>query len=194
MDVHRGVAIKGASLNWYQDRKVEEDVVLFAERLHAGRLSRVLDFGCGTGRNTVYPCQDGIRGARLRLVYCAGRPCRRELSRLGLEGDVRVWDMSMIPSPYPDRGSDGILVMEVMHRAYADNVRRIAAEITRLTRSGGLLYVESPAYEVAHKPHSYTAPGPGRTCPRAETSKASRIITSRRRNSSPSSPASTRLT
>ncbi|MDG6954152.1 MAG: hypothetical protein JRN33_04120 [Nitrososphaerota archaeon] len=83
MDVHRGVAIKGASLNWYQDRKVEEDVVLFAERLHAGRLSKVLDFGCGTGRNTVYPCQDGIRGARLRMVYCVGHPLQARALQTG---------------------------------------------------------------------------------------------------------------
>jgi hypothetical protein len=83
--------------------------------------------------------------------------------------------------------------MEVMHRACADNVMRIAAEITRLTRSGGLLYVESPAY-VAHKPQSYTEPGPGTYVPAGGDEQSVPHHYFKKEDPSPSSPASTRLT
>lgn len=51
--------------------------------------------------------------------------------------------------------------MKVMHHIYAEKVNRIAAEITRFTKGGGILYIEAPAYERAHRPESYTEPEPG---------------------------------
>jgi trans-aconitate methyltransferase len=45
---------KDAWLDWYKERKVEPAVVDFARLLKNARATRVLDFGCGTGRNTIY--------------------------------------------------------------------------------------------------------------------------------------------
>jgi SAM-dependent methyltransferase len=88
-----------------------------------------------------------------------------ELSRAGLDADLRVWDMNETPLPYPDSYFDAVLVMRVMHHTYVEKIKRIAAEIGRLTKRGGLLYAEVPAYERAHRPYPCTEPEPGTFLP-----------------------------
>ncbi len=51
---------KDAWLDWYQDKRVEECVVDFAKMLKKAAATRILDFGCGTGRNTVYLVRVGF--------------------------------------------------------------------------------------------------------------------------------------
>ncbi len=45
---------KDSWVEWYSDRRVEENVVDLAKVLREKGASRILDFGCGTGRHTVY--------------------------------------------------------------------------------------------------------------------------------------------
>jgi SAM-dependent methyltransferase len=52
---------KDAWLNWYPEREVEEGVRRFAQALKEASSPRVLDFGCGTGRNAVYLARFGFR-------------------------------------------------------------------------------------------------------------------------------------
>ena len=51
---------KDAWLDWYRDRKVEESVLRLATGLKKAGASRILDFGCGTGRHTVYLARMGF--------------------------------------------------------------------------------------------------------------------------------------
>lgn len=129
---------KDAWLNWYQDREVEEGVVRFSRLLKEDGSSRILDFGCGTGRNTVYLAGLGFETHGFDWSGASIETAKQELSRAGLSADLSVWDMNETPLPYTDSYFDAVLVMRVMHHTYAERVKRIAAEIARLTKSGGI--------------------------------------------------------
>lgn len=107
-------------------------------RLPAGRLGRVLDIGCGTGRmmSLLSPRADSVLGIDLsRRMLALAR------SRIAGEGlancTVRQADMARIPSP--DRSFDLVLLCMVLH--YADDPAAVLAEAARLVAPGGQLTV-----------------------------------------------------
>ena len=140
---------KDAWLNWYKDKKVEAVVTNFARIFRESDFARVLDFGCGTGRNTVYLARSGFEVHAFDWSESATEVTKKELSREGLSADVRVWNMTETPLPYPDSFFDAVLVMRVMHHTYVERIKAIASEIGRFTRRGGFLYVEVPTYQKA---------------------------------------------
>ena len=156
---------KDSWLNWYQDREVEEGVIRFSHLLKEAGSSRVLDFGCGTGRNTVHLAGLGFETHGFDWSEASVATAKNELSQAGLGADLRVWDMNETPFPYTDSYFDAVLIMRVMHHTYAEKIRRIASEIGRFTKSGGLLYTEVPALELAHRPTPCTEPEPGTFVP-----------------------------
>lgn len=140
---------KDSWLDWYKDRRPEESLVDFARVLKEAGSSKVLDFGCGTGRNSIYFARLGFDVHGFDWSGAALEMCRKDLSRLNLRADLRVWDMNDTPLPYPDSRFDAVIVMRVVHHTYEDNIRRITAEIGRITKRGGYAYVEVPTYERA---------------------------------------------
>ena len=53
-------SIQDTWLDWYNDRRIEENVVLLVKRLLEAKVRRVLDFGTGTGRHAVYLARIGF--------------------------------------------------------------------------------------------------------------------------------------
>lgn len=137
----------------------------FARLLKEAGSSRVLDFGCGTDRNTVYLDRLGFEIHGFDWSEAAVTAARRELSHAGLGADLRVWDMNETPFPYSDSYFDAVLVLRVMHHTYVEKIEHMAGEISRITKSGGLLYLEVPAYERAHRPLPCSEPEPGTFVP-----------------------------
>ena len=107
-------------------------------RLPAGRLGRVLDIGCGTGRmlSLLAPRADSVMGIDLsRRMLALAR------ARIGAEGlgncTVRQGDMARLP--LPDVSFDLVLLCMVLH--YADDPAAVLAEAARVTAPGGTVAV-----------------------------------------------------
>jgi SAM-dependent methyltransferase len=142
---------KDSWIGWYKDRKIEEGVGVAARLLREANARKVLDFGSGTGRHTVYLAKMGFEVYGFDWSEAAVRLAKRELAKQGLSAELRVWDMTVIPLPYPDSFFDGVVAVRVIHHTFANAVRRVAAEIERITKLGGLVYVEVPTYEKAQR-------------------------------------------
>jgi SAM-dependent methyltransferase len=140
---------KDSWVGWYKNGNIAEGVLDFAEFLKEANARTVLDFGSGTGRHTVYLAKMGFEAYGFDWSEMAVRMAEEELARQGLSAELRVWDMTATPLPYADSFFDGVIAMRVIHHTFAETVRRIAAEIERITKAGGLLYVEVPTYEKA---------------------------------------------
>ena len=81
---------KDAWLDWYQDKRVEEGVVDFAKMLKEAAANRILDFGCGTGRNTVYLVRVGFEVYGFDWSEAAVAATKQELSREKLDANLQV--------------------------------------------------------------------------------------------------------
>ena len=137
---------KDTWLGWYSDRRVEPGVATLAAILKEDGSSRVLDFGCGTGRHTVYLSRLGFDVFGFDWSEASVEATRKELMKEGLSANLSVYDMNQTPLPYPDIYFDAVLAVRVFHHAFAGQIARSASEIGRITKSRGHLYVEVPNF------------------------------------------------
>lgn len=162
-------SIKDTWLDWYKDRRIEENVALFVKQLLEAKLHRVLDFGTGTGRHTVYLARMGFEVYGFDWSNAAITITRQELSNERLSANLSVWDMNDIPLPYEHDFFDAVIAVRVLHHTYVAKIAQIASEIARITRVRGYLYVEIPTYEKAMKQKldgvRYHEPEPGTFIP-----------------------------
>ena len=139
------------------------DVYVF-DQLLKGRITpemRILDAGCGDGRNLVWLA---ARGAEVHAVDHDPAAVER-VARLGVPADrVHVGELDDLP--YDDGSFDAVLCNAVLH--FADDeahFERMVDELARVTRPGGLLFARlassigiEDAVQPAGAPRRYLLP------------------------------------
>jgi SAM-dependent methyltransferase len=133
---------------WYPRKEgtVEPEIPKLEELLRKNDASKILDFGCGTGRHVIYFAKKGFEVYGFDASETAIERAREVLKSENLFADLRVWDMTK-PLPYESRFFDAVLAVRVMHHTYMDNIKRIVKEIDRVLKKGGYLFLQVPAFE-----------------------------------------------
>jgi SAM-dependent methyltransferase len=124
---------KDSWLSWYQVRRVERGVADLASRLTDTGPSRILDFGCGTGRHTVYLARMDFDVFGFDWSGAAIEIAKRELANQKLEAYLQIWDMNNTPLPYKDSFFDVVISVRVLHHTFGDKIKRIASFLQQLT-------------------------------------------------------------
>lgn len=108
-----------------------------------GRRLRVLDLGFGAGRHVAYLAREGFEVCGTDISPRGLEFTQAWLAREGLQADLRLSDMTVIP--FPDAFFDAVVSTYVIHHNTLDNIRRCVAEIRRVLVPGGkaLLVVQS---------------------------------------------------
>jgi ubiquinone/menaquinone biosynthesis C-methylase UbiE len=132
---------------WYARKKgtVEPEAPKLGELLGENRNARMLDFGCGAGRHTVYFAKRGFEVYGFDASEIAIKRARKALKKEKLSADLRVWDMTK-PLPYEDRFFDALMATRVMHHTYMDTIKRMAKEINRVLKERGFMFLQVPAF------------------------------------------------
>ena len=119
--------------------RFEELVTAFQE--HGCR--RILDLGSGTGRHVVHLAKNGFQVVGLDQSPTGLRLTRRWLAEERVTASLVRGDMRC-PFPFGDGVFDGLLSTQVIHHARLATVRRTIAEVRRVLRVGGVLFVTVP--------------------------------------------------
>lgn len=114
-----------------------------AERLRRQGCRRVLDLGCGSGRHVVYLARQGFLMTGLDNSPTALRLTGEWAAAERLEAALVRADMRA-PLPLAEAGFDALVTTQVIHHARLAGVRRTAAEIGRVVRQGGMLFITVP--------------------------------------------------
>jgi tellurite methyltransferase len=121
------------------------DIYLF-DQLLRGRIGtgmRILDAGCGGGRNLVYLLQEGFQVYGIDRDEQAIREVRRMAAVLapGLPGSSHFQVASLENTPHPDAAFDVVICNAVLHFAQDDKqFQAMLLGIWRTLRRGGLLF------------------------------------------------------
>jgi SAM-dependent methyltransferase len=144
---------------WYRGMRALSLAVLEAplRRLRASGTTplRLLDAGCGTGRNLDELSRFG-RAAGIDLSPEAIRFCRMR--------GVPAARAALLRLPFPDGTFDCVTSFDVVYHAWVTDDRAAVAEMARVVRPGGLVLVRVPALMIlwgghdveVHSRHRYT--------------------------------------
>lgn len=120
-----------------------EDLPRIVRLLKDKGASTVLDLGSGTGRHVVYLARNGFSVFGLDNSPEGIKMTRRWLAEEGLTADVQLASMAE-KLPYEDDFFDAVVSVQVIHHAGIGTIRKMAQEITRVLKTGGLLFVTVP--------------------------------------------------
>jgi SAM-dependent methyltransferase len=93
----------------------------------------VLDFGCGSGENTVLLCRRGARVVGIDLSEDLVRIAARRLEVNGLAGQAHLCVASALDLPFGDGSIDVIFGIAILHHL---DLAGVAAEVQRVLRPG----------------------------------------------------------
>jgi len=115
----------------YTSKGAEE----FVERLNVQPGTRVLDVACGTGNLAIPAARKGAGVTGVDIAVNLIEQARRRAAAEGLEAAFETGDAEQLP--YPDASFD--LVMSMFGAMFAPRPERVAAELCRVCRGGGVI-------------------------------------------------------
>ena len=120
-----------------------QDLPAIAQRLKARQARTVLDMGCGSGRHVVYLARQGFDVFGLdsspQGLYLTGQ----WLAERGLPAHLLLHDITD-PLPYPDAFFDAIISTQVIHHGDVATIKAIIAEIERVLKPQGFIFITVP--------------------------------------------------
>jgi SAM-dependent methyltransferase len=127
-----------------RDQFGDIDIYLF-DQLQRGRIApgmRIIDAGCGGGRNLVYLLRHGFDVAACDRDYNSVEAVRALASRLAPQlpgGNFRVEPIEAMS--FPDACADVVLASAVLHFAHDDeHFRAMVSQLWRGLKPGGMLF------------------------------------------------------
>ena len=127
-----------------QERFGRIDIYVFDQILR-GNIApgmRVLDAGCGHGRNLVYLLREGCEIFALDADRDGVEHVRRLASSLGTGLPAENFQVGVIEQmPFPDAFADVVMCNSVLHFVRDDDhFRKMLSELWRVLRPGGMLF------------------------------------------------------
>lgn len=105
------------------------------------RLRRILDLGCGVGRDTLYLSDTGLQVFGADAAYNGVHIARQRSSSLGLPADFLAVDARRLP--FKTSSMDGVYCFGLLHEftgaIWKVDVHYVMGEIRRILQPGGVL-------------------------------------------------------
>jgi ubiquinone/menaquinone biosynthesis C-methylase UbiE len=144
--------IKSKEWNWSAHvddrwRKVADELLPLAMKWKAENFSRILDLGCGVGRNALHLAKMGFSVSAFDLSKEGLAQLKKKAQRDNLNIDIKLGDMLTLP--YESGYFDCVLAFHsIYHTDYAGLVK-VLSEIHRVTKKDGQVFVTFNSKESA---------------------------------------------
>lgn len=137
----------------YQKQGIVQDEILipvktFIQKLKDNGLLKVLDLGCGTGRNTIYMAKMGMQVTATDISDKGLEITLKRAKKCGLHVEVVKHDIRYIP--FGDNTFDAVLCSWVSGHGTLNDVKKHASEMLRIIRPGGMIFVDYPSIKSEH--------------------------------------------
>ncbi len=119
--------------------KADPQVVALAPRLWEEGVTRVLDYGCGVGRHTVFLSEKGFRAYTCDPSPRAVASCRRWLRTQGLRARVKTAPANSVP--YPNGFFHWVIAFNVVYHNTLADMEALIRGLRRVTRREGYLFL-----------------------------------------------------
>ncbi len=125
----------------YQD--VGSEIKKYSEIFKKNKFKRILDLGCGTGRNTIYLAQQGFQVYALDISKTGVEITKKKAQGLNVKFEVA----DMINTPYQDNFFDAIVCLLTLSHGLLKDNQNAVDEIYRILKPNGMLMTELMSIE-----------------------------------------------
>ncbi len=129
---------------WYVGMRAISSSVMAPFVRNGPRPLRILDAGCGTGRNL---------GVLSPWGRCVGVDLSEEALRFCAERGVTVVRGNLLALPFPDASFDLVTSFDVLYHRWVKDDGVALRELVRVTRPGGLVFARVPALKMLWGAH-----------------------------------------
>jgi ubiquinone/menaquinone biosynthesis C-methylase UbiE len=116
-----------------------EDVYYYVHRWKENNLSKLLDLGCGLGRNSILFAQNGFTVTAYDLSFDAIEKVNKKSRELKLSINTIIGDM--IKLPFREESFDCILSYHVISHTDSEGIKKVLNEIQRVLKKNGEFYL-----------------------------------------------------
>jgi SAM-dependent methyltransferase len=125
---------------YYDVLEPHEDMPFIAEIFEENDVKKVLDLGCGAGRNLLYLANAGFEMYGIDIAEEGVKVLDTRLADSGLKADLRVGNI-LDPLPYPDNFFDAVISIQVMQHGTEKQILKTILELKRIIKPNGLILV-----------------------------------------------------
>ena len=140
-------------------RRPSDELYPVADRWRRLGYRRVLDLGCGMGRNALFLAECGFSVVAYDLSASGIAKLETRISVIeaetGILPDISLGTGDMLALPYDGGSFDAVVAFHVIYHTTMDGLQRVVAEIHRVLRPAGELFVTFNSKTAS----SYTDPG-----------------------------------
>jgi len=116
-------------------------VIEATKKFKSKGFKKILDLGCGTGRNAIFLAKGGFSVCATDISKTGVEITAMNAKRLRLKGiQAKVHDMSSIP--FPDGSFDAIVCIFAMGHGTLSDAKRTVYEMFRVLKPGGMVVTE----------------------------------------------------
>lgn len=128
--------------NYYDLVRPHESLDQVIETLRAKKANRVLDLGCGLGRNTIALVQEGFNVIGIDPAGTAINQLQSQLDQLQLNAKLIKGRFQSIP--LEDALVDAVISVQTIQHGTLHNVKKGISEIERVLKPNGCVFVTVP--------------------------------------------------
>ncbi len=128
---------KGKKYDYYDLNSPHPDMKKAAGIFKKNKIKKILDLGCGSGRNLIYLHNKGFE---VEGIDIARKGIKRIKENLGSSVKLKVADIYK-RLPYKDESFDAVISVQVLQHNKEPAIKRAIDEIYRILKPGGLIFV-----------------------------------------------------
>ena len=123
---------------WYSQEEPDESVVSFVTLLKKkNKRVRVLDLGCGAGRNLIYTANQNFEVHGLEMSETGLNFTKKRLRKRNLKANILKSDMNLLP--YIDSCFDAVICVFTIYHQKLGRIQTTISEIHRVLKKRGTL-------------------------------------------------------
>lgn len=120
--------------------KPQESIPKISKIFRKNKVKKILDFGSGTGRHIIYLARNNFDVYGIDIAEEGIDITKKWLAKEGLRAQLKVGSIYE-KLPYKDNFFNAVISTNAIHHEKIVNVRKAIAEIERVIKPGGLIFI-----------------------------------------------------